>query len=193
MQALRTAISRLRREQRGFTLPELLVASVLGLLVIGSATSVFTAGIRSEPRVSDRAARIQQARAFAEDVSRELRQGWGTPIATSSQLAILTYVRRTTCGGSTVGASIPCRVTYSCTAGACTRVVANPNGSGSGPAVRVVEGLADTNVFSYAPTGSAPTYLGIRIPFPAEGGDDAITIEDGVAFRNITPPTPPAA
>lgn len=190
---LRAAGRRLRGDQRGFTLPELLVASVLGLSIIGSAVSVFTASIRSEPRVSSRAAKIEQARAFAEDLSRELRQGWGTPTATGSQLAVLTYVRRTTCGGSTVGAAIPCRVTYTCSAGACTRIVANPDGSGAGPAVRVVDGLADANVFTYAPSAAAPTYLGLRLPFPAENGEDAITLEDGVAFRNQSPPDAPEA
>lgn len=182
-----TARLRVCADERGFTLTELLVSMMLGLVVIGAAVGFFTTAIRSEPRVSDRTAQIQQARAFAERITRELRQGWGTPTATSSQLSILTSVQRTTCGGDTIGPAKPCRVTYTCTTAGCTRVVANVDGSGSGPTVQVVGPLSTQAVFSYSPSSTAPTYLGLHLVFPAEAGDDAVTVDDGVAFRNDNP------
>jgi type II secretory pathway pseudopilin PulG len=159
----------------GFTLTELLVATMIGIVVMGTGVMMFTAAIGSQPKQSARLAKVQDARTTSERLVRELRQGSAAPTATSSQLAIETY-----CGG---GAS-PCRVTYTCTVGTCTRVEAQPGGTSPGPASTVVSGLSNTNVFTYSPSSSAPRWVGITLQFPAEGGDDAITVEDGAALRN---------
>ena len=54
-----------------------------------------------------------------------------------------------------------------------------------GPAVQVVNGLSSTNVFSYTPpTPTAPAYVGVTLAFPAKGGSDAINLTDGAALRN---------
>ncbi len=172
-------------------LTELLVGAGLALALIGSCVALFTTGLRAEPRVSTRAAQIADARVFAESLSRELRQGWSIPAAGASQISIVTYVKRATCTGSAAGPSIPCRVTYTCASHSCTRVAANPDGSAPGPPVQVVDGLLDTTVFSYAPSAAAPTFVGIRLAFAAEGPEDAITLEDGVALRNESPSDAP--
>ena len=103
-------------EERGFTLPELLLATVLGLLVIGAAVTAFTSAIQSQPRINSQAAAIQQARTMMERITRELRQGSSVPSASASQLSIVTYVHSATCGGAASTSSISCRVTYSCSA-----------------------------------------------------------------------------
>lgn len=176
---------RLRHEQAGLTLTELLVAAALGLMVIGSAATVFVGSIHNQPRIADRGADIQQARTTMERMTHEIRQAWEAPVATSAQLSILTYVKSSVCGGATSSTSIPCRVTYTCSAGSCTRVEALPNGSAPGPASTVVTGLSNSLVFSYAPSSATPSEVGITLTFPAEeGGDDAITLQDGVGFRN---------
>jgi len=185
------AATSLRREE-GYALTELLVGTALALALIGSAVGLFTSSVRSQPRISDRAGDIGDARVFAESVSRELRQGVSIPTATASQLTIVTYVKRASCGGSSPGPAIACRVTYTCASGACSRVVANVDGSAPGPAVQVVAGLADPGVFSYSPDAVAPRYVGIRVAIEAAPGEDAITIEDGVALRNPAPEAPPA-
>jgi prepilin-type N-terminal cleavage/methylation domain-containing protein len=177
-------------DERGFTLTELLIAMTLGLIVIGASVMVFTAAVQSQPKTSARAAKVQQARTTAERITRELRQGWGAPTTTASQLAILTYVPHATCGGTTAGPATGCRVTYTCTAGACTRVEANADGTAPGPAETVVSGLSGSDVFSYISNSAGPTWIGITLAFPAGNGDDAITVEDGAALRNpaVTPP-----
>jgi Tfp pilus assembly protein PilW len=159
----------------GFTLTELLIATIIGLMVMGTGVMMFTAAIGSQPKQSARLAKVQDARITSERLVRELRQGSAAPTATSSQLAIETY-----CGG----AASPCRVTYTCTAGTCTRVEAQPGGASPGPATTVVSGLSNAIVFTYSPSSSAPRWVGITLQFPAEGGDDAITVEDGAALRN---------
>ena len=175
---------RLRREQGGFTLVELLVAAALGLVVIGAAVTVFTAAIQSQPPLADRGSDIQRARTTMERMTHEIRQAWDAPVATSSQLSMLTYVKSVTCGGAHGSVSIPCRVTYTCTAGTCSRVEAAPSGVAPGPASQLVSGLSSSSVFSYYPSSAAATEVQVVLSFPTEEGDDAITLRDSAAFRN---------
>ena len=181
MDLLGERLARAGRDEAGFTLVELLVATMLGLVVIGAAVTAFTASIQTQPSISSRASQVQQARVAMERITRELRQGqgWGSGTSNPSQLSVVTY-------SADCGATRPCEVTYSCTAGTCTRRV------GQGQAVQVVTGLATSDVFSYqsvnSPPVAAPTpttdYVNITLPFPAESGDDAITLQDGVELRN---------
>jgi Tfp pilus assembly protein PilW len=170
--------------ERGFALVEMLVGVILSLAIIGASITLFVTGLRSEPRAVDRTSQMSSARTFAESVARELRQGGTVQTASATQLSVITYVKRATCAGTAGGPAIPCRVTYTCSSDACTRVSANPDGSGAGIAVEAIDGLSSPNVFSYAPSAGAPTFIGIRLVLDAKEGDDAITIEDGVALRN---------
>jgi type II secretory pathway pseudopilin PulG len=176
------AVARRSRDDRGFTLPELLIATVLAMMVIGAAVTIFTAGIRSQPRVDTQAAAIQQARVAMENMIRELRQGSSVPSATASQLAVVTYVHNATCGTTTP----QCRVTYTCaTSGTCTRVVSRPDGTSPAAPARIVSGLATNNVFTYAPpTTTTPASVGVVLAFPGEGGGNAITLSDSATLRN---------
>jgi Tfp pilus assembly protein PilW len=176
---------RLARDE-GFTLVELLVASTMALVVIGAGVLMFTAAIRSQPKASSRLAKVRTARSTSEQIVRELRQGWSTPTATSNQLSILTYVHTSSCGAapSSSTAAKPCRVTYTCTSGTCTRVVAQPDGTSPGTTRRVVTGLSNGIVFSYTTGSGGSPWVGITLQFPGQNGDDAITVEDGAALRN---------
>jgi prepilin-type N-terminal cleavage/methylation domain-containing protein len=172
------------RNEDGFTLTELLVAMVLGLLLVGVGVTVFTAAIRTQPTQNDRGHKVETARTTMERLVRELRQGATVYTATSAQLSFLTWVHKSGCGGASGSASIPCRVTYTCSAGTCTRAEANPDGTGVGAAETVVSGLSNAIVFDYSPNGAAPSYIGATLTFPSQNGDDAITVEDGAALRN---------
>jgi Tfp pilus assembly protein PilW len=180
---LRVIVRKVRRAE-GFTLPELLVGLMIGLLVVGTGVMVFTTALRSQPRTNDRLAKISDARTTSERIVREIREGWDTTVATSSQLSFLTYVHSTTCGGAPGTTAIPCRVTYGCSGGTCTRTEAQPIGGSPGPTRTLVSGLSGSAVFTYSPSSAAPTWVGIRLSFPADNGDDAVTIEDGAALRN---------
>jgi type II secretory pathway pseudopilin PulG len=175
--------------EAGFTLIELLIGGVLALLVIGAAASVFTSGIRAEPRIADRAHAIQDARVMEERITRELRMGSNATSPTPSQLTILTYVPTAVCGGSGEGPATRCRVFYSCaTDGTCTRTECGPNTLvppvGCGSPVRVVEGLASNQVFAFTPRIPGQAMVSVKLAFPATENEDAITIEDGAALRN---------
>jgi prepilin-type N-terminal cleavage/methylation domain-containing protein len=184
---LHTAIRRLRGE-RGFTLPEVLMALVIGLLVVGVGTTVFSAALRSQPGLNTRSNAISQARFAMERLTRELRQGATVYASSANQLAFITYVNSATCGGAKSSTAIQCRVTYTCTTMGCSRVEAKPDGTAPGPAVTVVTGLQNPNVFSYSPNSTSPTYIGATFSFAGQNGDDAITVSDGAALRNPAPP-----
>jgi len=186
-----TTATRLQ-DDGGFTLTELLVAVSLMLVIVAAAMGLLVTSNNSQPRITDRASALQQGRVLTERITRELRQGIGVPIApTASTLSILTYVGHSACGSSQLGAARQCRVTYSCaTNGTCTRTERNPNGTGTAPAVRVAEGLRSNAVFSYQPTAQSPSFVGIRLEYPADGGEESVTIGDGAALRNLPVPTP---
>ena len=188
---LRRALRPLAREQGGWTLIEMLVASAAGLTVIGAATLVFTSAIHSQPRTTSRGADIERARVTMERVTRELRQGWSVPTATSSQLQILTYVKSATCGGVGSSASRVCLVTYTCGSTSCQRVEASPDGTAPGAPKSVVAGITGPDVFSYQypPGSSDPSYVGLTLSVPAGAGEDTITVSDGAALRNPGSPS----
>jgi type II secretory pathway pseudopilin PulG len=176
----------------GFTMTELLVSTVLGLMVVGAGVAVFTSGIRNQPRIDERAAQIQQARVMTDRVTRELRQGSNASSTGPSQLMILTYVPHTPCGSTAVGPATRCRVFYNCSTAAssssCTRVECPPEmlapGSGCGATATVASGLMSNQVFGFSPRTPGQAYVGVTLALPADHGDDAITIQDGVALRN---------
>ena len=189
MTSLRRAFARSLRSEEGFTLAELLTATMIMMIAFGAALIVLNMALRSQPRISDRANAIQDARVWVERLTRELRQGAtvsGTP--TSSQLSFLTYVRHASCGGTTTGPSIQCLVTYTCTAGTCSRTESNLDGTGAATQ-QMVGGLQSSAVFTYTPSAAAPEYIGVTLTFPATDDpgetEDAITLRDGVNLRNF--------
>jgi type II secretory pathway pseudopilin PulG len=172
-------------EPGGFTLVEMLVATVLSMIVIGGAVMAFTTSIRSQPRIDAQAHAIAQARTTMERIVRELRQGSTVSNASTSQLSIVTYVE-STCGGASATTATQCQVTYACSGDACTRRLAKPDGTSPTPATQVVSGLSTNNVFSYSPSATAATYVGVTLTLSSQQGNNAITLSDGAALRNRT-------
>jgi Tfp pilus assembly protein PilW len=182
-------------EEVGWTLIEMLVAMMISLVVIGGAVTVFVGAIKAEPHAASQATGVQTAQTAMERMTRELRQGSSVVTATATQLAMVTYVDNATCGGAAAATAISCRVTYTCATGACTRVVAQPNGSSPGSATTVIKGLTTNSVFSYVPntggssscgaTGSgALAYVCVNLVLAANDGRNAVTLTDGVGLRN---------
>jgi prepilin-type N-terminal cleavage/methylation domain-containing protein len=180
----RRFLGRLAREQEGFTLVEMMVASAMALIVVGGGMSILVGTMHSGSSVESRTAAIQRARVAVDQLTREVRQGSTVATAGASQLSLVTFVDKAACGGASATTAIQCLVTYNCSGGACTRTEARPDGSGAGSPRQVVTGLASNSVFGYSPSAVAPTYVSIRIQFPGERGDDAVTLTDGAALRN---------
>jgi len=174
------------RSEDGWTLIELLVALTIGMVVLGGAVTVFIGAVRSEPRTASKVSAVQDGRVAVERITRELRQGLEVldePAPAANQVSLLTYVKQATCGGAPAATSIPCRVTYTCAAGACTRAVAPPGESSTGTATQIVSGLTTTDVFTYSPNAADPVYVDVTLSFATrEGGP--VVVSDGVGLRN---------
>ena len=98
-------------------------------------------------------------------------------------------MRRAECGGGSEtdpsAPAIACKVTYSCAAGACDRTEAPlPGEPGTPTTEKPISGLSSSAVFGYSPSSADPDYVSMRLVLPAEGGDDAVTLDDGVDLRN---------
>lgn len=167
-------------------LVELLVAMVIGIVVLGAAVFLFTNSTSGGSSLEGRSFQIQQARTAMERIVREVHQGSTVTTATATRLTFLTWVD-TTCAGASSSTAVSCQVTYSCASGACTRTLRNPDGSGSAGSVLVVNGLGSNNVFTYTPSSTSPTYVGLSLALAAQAGQDTVTLDDGAALGNVTP------
>jgi prepilin-type N-terminal cleavage/methylation domain-containing protein len=181
----------MRRGEAGFTLIELLVAMTMGVVVLGAVGSLVVSAMKDQPRISERAQDITTARWVLERLTRELRNGIRVDKATTSSVSFETYVRHTTCGGTTLlaatTASIKCEVTFTCTTTKCTRIEAAPKVQ-TGKAVTIFEGINSSSVFSYLPEEEkAPkTFVKVTLQMPNPAGDAPLTVSDGASLRNAT-------
>jgi Tfp pilus assembly protein PilW len=178
--------------EAGLTLTELLVASAMGVVLMGAVMPLLVGALRAQPSISQKSANIQTARWVLERMTRELRDGIVVDKATStSSVSFKTYVRHATCGGTTLLASsspaIKCEVTYSCAAGTCTRRETAPDVYTGGSLTTIFSGISNSsNVFSYTPNATAPTYVGVTLAIPNPTGSGALTVSDGASLRNAT-------
>lgn len=174
-------------DESGFTLPELLIAAAMGLVVAAAGMTMVMVAVKSQPRISERAAQIQQGRTMLERLSRELRQGDDVTNATANALRVHTFVDGSDCGG-VQGTAVPCWVDYACSADSCTRTVEGDT------AEIVVSGITAPEIFCYAPwdgqsscgaaTGTDPAYVALRLSFPADDGGESVTLDNGISLRN---------
>lgn len=181
--------------EQGFTLIELLVAMTMGVIVLGAVGSLVVSAMKDQPRISERAQDITTARWVLERLTRELRNGIRIDNATPSSVSFESYVRHTTCGGSTLlaatSASIKCEVTYTCTTTKCTRIEAAPKVT-TGKATTIFEGIDSSSVFSYLPEEEPEgeevpkTFVKVTLRMPNPAGDAPLTVSDGASLRNAT-------
>jgi len=181
----------MRRGEAGYTLIELLVAMMMGVIVLGAVGSLVVSAMKNQPRISERAQDITTARWVLERLTRELRNGIRIDNATPSSVSFESYVRHTACGGSAflaaTSASIPCEVTYTCTTTACSRIEAAPKVT-TGKATTIFEGIDSSDVFSYLPEedGAPKTFVKVTLRMPNPAGDAPLTVSDGASLRNAT-------
>jgi prepilin-type N-terminal cleavage/methylation domain-containing protein len=187
--------------EHGFTLIELLVASAMSVIIVGAAVTMLITAMRDQPKFTDRANQVGEARTVSERMVTELRQGVKVETRERSKVVFLTYVHATTCTSAPKGTAkaIQCRVTYNCaTSGTCTRSILNANGSGTARTTTLVAGISNpTEVFCYMPsteTGKcgtaksteASTYVGIKLQLPDAEKKVTTTLENGATLRNAT-------
>jgi type II secretory pathway pseudopilin PulG len=177
------------RSEGGFTLIELLVSTTMGVVVMGAVALLVIGAVKDQPLISKQAQNISTARWVLDRFTHELRNGVSVSKANSEEVSFQTYVRHSSCGGSGSLASgtpaIKCQVTYSCTTTACSRAESAP-GTYEGTPRQVFSGINSSQVFSYAPNASQPTYVKITLRLPNPRGTGALTVSDGASLRNAT-------
>lgn len=187
----------------GLTLVELLIAAAMSTVLLGAVGSMMVSALKTQPKISEQSQNISTARYVMERMTREIRNGVRVDQATSSKVSFLTYVRHSTCGGSTALASgtaaIKCEVTYECTTTYCSRIEAN-EGVYTGTATKVITGIDSSNVFCFVPSTSTDsltcgiaasvagtTYVGVKLHIPnPSGSGSGLTVSDGASMRNAT-------
>jgi hypothetical protein len=184
MARVRNRVRAAAADERGFTFPELIIATVMALLISAAGMSLLVSAQRNEPEISGRAAQVQQGRAMIDGLIRELRQGESITAASASGFEILTHVNSQTCGGPPGPKATLCRVYYSCGSTTCTRTERNADGTGSAPSETVVRGITGPSLFTFAPDAIDPTYVGVNIVFPQDDGSESVTLRGGTSMRN---------
>lgn len=185
-------IARLRKRggEEGFTLVELLVASAMGVIVMGAVASLVIGTVRQQPKISKETQNVSSARWMLERLTHELRNGISVKEGTASEISFEGYVRHSTCGGTTALSSsspaIKCRITYECSTTACTRKETNPETT-AGIASTVFSGLASDQIFEYVPDVDNATYVKVtlRLPDPTNSGSPLV-VSSGASLRNAT-------
>lgn len=179
-------------DEDGLTLVELLVASAMSVVLLGAIGSMVVSAMNNQPKISERAANIQTARWVMERLTREIRNGVAVDSATASSVSFRAYVRRTACGGGVPtdpnAPAIVCQITYTCNTTTCTRIEGSTGVSTAPPgtSTRILNGINSSDVFTYSPSASAATYVGVTLRIPNPSGSSALTVSDGASLRNAT-------
>ena len=179
MDLCRRRLWQLKNSERGFTLVELLVATVLGIIVLSAAVSSLTGAQRHWQRQEDRTRSLDDAREAFVTLEAELRHAVQVTPVSGRVLEARTIVK--TSGGSTAYHDIR----YDCnnagtTSGTwdCTRKDLT---TGAG-AKTLVPGISNSQVFT---TSSTSRYVGIRFERSIRRkGQVPVILSGGVVPRN---------
>lgn len=193
-------LRRLRIDEAGFTLIELLVAMTLALGVCSLALDLIPTADSSSRASSAREAATVAAQAAVSRITLEARMATAAAVQNSSVLDLTLPVR---------GSTATQHVRYSCSAGACTRIVCKNQVTGSLVGVgcddplsqsQVVTGLTGDSVFTAllgpTPAGSAagiaggvtPTmdHLDVSLSLSVPSSQLPVQIDDGTSFANFS-------
>ena len=95
MSRLLARIDGTARGEAGLTLVELLVASAMGVVLMGAVGTMVVGAMRAQPEVSKRSQNITTARWVLERMTREIRNGVVVDTALPNEVSFRTYLRRT--------------------------------------------------------------------------------------------------
>jgi hypothetical protein len=198
-------LRRLRTEESGWGLIEILLGLILSLMVSSAALDLIPTADSSTRGSLDRGATTQAGQAAVETITREARAASAAAVQSSSILDLVVPVR--TSGGAL---STPQHVRYDCSGGRCVRTPCTGVVTGSlvgvgcqagGTAAQLVTGLADANVFAGILGGGAPQTSGVGISagltptmdrlqitlrLTLAGAHAPVEIDDGTSFADYT-------
>jgi Tfp pilus assembly protein PilW len=196
--ALRRLARRVRRDQRGLALVELLVAMLTFAFVVTAILALLEGATRLAPSDQERSMAIREAQGGLSLMVRELRQAYRVVGTSPSSMRVLVRLRKDDPSTPAVESHSNWLVEYDCGVGVsekCIRKQARPGElpPASGPTViERVMNPADAPVFSFeSDTDSVnPVYVKVRIEVTASGERSSghrhkVVLEDGFFARNM--------
>lgn len=156
---------------------------------MGGVALLVISAVKDQPKISKQSQNVTTARWVLDRFTHEIRNGVKVDNAGVSEISFQTYVRHSTCGATTFlpseSAAIKCEVTYACTTTGCSRSESAPE-TFNGTPQPVFSGINSSQVFTYAPNATQPTYVKITLRLPNPSGTGALTVSDGASLRNAT-------
>ena len=177
---LAAALERVRAEQCGFTLVELLVACSVGLIVLWAVLDVSFESARSQERTANRVDALRRAQVGLERMTREIRQASSYTISGGSEVIDLeTQVRPA--GG---GAAVARHVQYDCSGSACIRFEGPPGQPApTTGGVEVVTGVQSA-VMTATVVSAQAKHVAVQLNVTIPRQSASIRLDDGVTLRN---------
>lgn len=172
-------LDRLRRDEHGYTLVELLTVMVILFIVMAGLASAFTSGVNAELRAHKEFQAQLNARLALDRLRRELHCASAISGSAGTPVTTVTVTLPTICPGSDTS------VTY-----ATQTVAANHwrlTRTGAGAPVNVADYLTADAIFTYyAPASGTLGRLHVEIPVnvnPSDPGTEWLLVDD-IVLRN---------
>jgi prepilin-type N-terminal cleavage/methylation domain-containing protein len=180
----------LRRDERGFTLVELLVAALVLVIVLLGTMQVLDTSTRMAAQDTDRGHAIREAQVGLDRMVREARHA--IAVVTAAPQVLELDVRRQ---------GVDRRVRFDCSVAEpgrpglrrCVRTVVAGPGTGTGePLITAITAAQGSSVvFAYTPPAGQARYVQIRFGVAVDGGrvagghDTPLVLSDGTTLRNV--------
>jgi Tfp pilus assembly protein PilV len=149
----------LRRDETGMTLPEVLVAMILGLLIAGSALLLMQSAMSSATASTRRQTATSDAATAAFRITHDLRVATQAVVQSPQVLDVVTW-QRATPGAALTSAQVryDCSTNNRCVRYRCAGAVISGNSCPSAAVSGIVlTGLTNTDVFTPQSNGTAIT------------------------------------
>ncbi len=181
------------QSEAGFTLIEMLIASVLAVVLLGAVLAALENSQRVQARDTEWALTLQEGRAGLARMAREIRQASKVEKAEASTILFMAAVS---------GKTKPWQIKYECsvaqsgtTYDECVRFAAEEGTSLPTTGTPIVRDVTNgTAVFSYSPTSVSPNIVTLKVEVPAKGtlkqaGSSGyshnVVLEDAAFMRNL--------
>jgi prepilin-type N-terminal cleavage/methylation domain-containing protein len=174
-------VSSLLRDERGFTLVEMLAAVPLMLIIFFAVFQLYEVSVREQSRGDARVRGIVEQKNALERMSRELRDSVAVRYRTSEIIDA-----QVSTGGSWVR--------YDCSGTTCRRSLGTDESTYGSP-VTLISNVHSAEFHTLSNSGGTlvpdyvnPTFVSVTLRVSVRGANNPIVLNDGFNLRNLTTP-----